>query len=338
MSKKIGRRAFMAQHWAIPCLRLGLAVLLTAGNGEAGPSGGLAGPRRQALSASSARLDLTVFLPRAGEVPGWIPKGEPLVYSGEDLFTYIDGGADIYNEYGFRQVAVQDYESSPQKTVTLEVFEMADAAAAFGMFTFKTSARGSEIDLGQGGRLEDYYLNFWKGPVVVTVTGFDESPESVEAVLKLAEAANGKFRTDGEKPSLAAAFPPEWAARGGLKYLRGPIGLRNQHPVFFRQAIRFHEGVAGWPAEGVLAVVLKGQAPAEAKTAFSDVEKLFSPSPPFTGYRSADGRLEARDARGNVVQVRLLDGCLALLVTKGPTTDSDKIWQRLRGAFAGDKQ
>ena len=269
-------------------------------------------------------------------MPGWTPKGEPLVYRGEDLFTYIDGGADIYNEYGFRQVAVQDYESSPQKTVTLEVFEMADAAAAFGMFTFKTSARGSKVDLGQGGRLEDYYLNFWKGPVVVTVTGFDESPESVEAVLKIAEAADGKFRAGGEKPSLAAAFPPEWAARGGLKYLRGPIGLRNQHPVFFRQAIRFHEGVAGWPAEGVLALVLKGQTPAEAKTAFSDAEKLFSPSPPFSGFRSGDGRFEARDARGNLFQGRLLDGCLALLVTKEPAADADKIWERLRGAFGGE--
>jgi hypothetical protein len=269
-------------------------------------------------------------------VPGWNLKGEPLVYRGEDLFTYIDGGADIYNEYGFRQVAVQDYEASPGKTVTLEVFEMADAAAAFGMFTFKTSARGSEADLGQGGRLEDYYLNFWKGPVVVTVTGFDESPESVKSVLRIAEAANGKLRADGKMPSLAAAFPPEWAARGGLKYLRGPIGLRNHHPVFFRQAIRFREGVAGWAAEGVLAVVLTGQTLAEAKTAFSDAEKLFSPSPPFSGYRSADGRFEARDERGNVFQGRLLDGCLALLVTNGPAPEADKIWDRLRGAFAGE--
>ncbi len=109
---------------------------------------------------------------------------------------------------------------------------MADAAAAFGMFTFKTSARGSAVELGQGGRLEDYYLNFWKGPLVVTVTGFDDSPGSVGGVRAIAQAVDGKIKVRGEKPALAAAFPPEWAERGGLKYLRGPLGLRNLHPVF----------------------------------------------------------------------------------------------------------
>ena len=325
----------MARRRWILFLGFGLAVLAAVSSGAAGLPGGPAVQSRKDPASPSARLDLASCLPRSDEMPGWSPKGDVLVYRGDDLFTYIDGGADIYNEYGFRQVIVQDYENALQKSVTLEVFEMADAAAAFGMFSFKTSARGTAVALGQGGRLEDYYLNFWKGPLVVTVTGFDESPEIVGGVRKIAELTDSQVKTGGEKPPLAAAFPPEWAARGGLKYLRGPIGLRNQHPVFARQAIRFHEGVAGWPADGVLAVVLKGQTSAEAKNAFLDAEKVFSSSPPFSGYRSGDGRFEAQDARGNFIQGRLLDGCLALLVTKGPADEADKIWERLRTAFAG---
>jgi len=328
----------MACPWGIPLLCLGLAVLPMASDGAACPLGRPAGPRQQTPSASSAPLDLTSLLPRDGEAPGWTRKGESLGYRGEDLFTYIDGGADIYNEYGFRQIVVQDYEDASHKTVTLEVFEMADAAAAFGMFTFKTSARGSDVELGQGGRLEDYYLNFWAGPVLVTVTGFDESPGSVGGVRSIAEAADRKLKARGERPAHAAAFPPEWAARGGLKYLRGPLGLRNQHPVFARQAIRFHEGVAGWPADGILAVVLKAQTASETRSAFADAEKVFSSSPPFSGYRSRDARFEARDSRGHFVQGRLLDGYLALLVTKGPYEEADKIWERLRGAFTGNTQ
>ena len=316
---------------AIVCVGL---TLLAMGVGAADRQPGPAGRPQATPLASSNILDLTSFLPMAGEAPGWSPKGEPLVYRGEDLFTYIDGGADIYNEYGFRQVIVQDYENSSQKAVTLEVFEMADAAGAFGMFTFKTSPRGTEAALGDGGRLEDYYLNFWKGPVLVTVTGFDDSPESLGGIRRVAEAVDRKFQLRGEKPPLAAAFPPDWAARGGLKYLRGPLGLRNLHPVFARQAIRFHEGVAGRPAAGVLAVILKGRTAAETQTALADAAKVFSSSPPFSDYRTRDGGFSARDSKDRFVQGRLLDGCLALLVTKGPPAGVDKIWERLGEAFA----
>lgn len=279
-------------------------------------------------------LDLASFLPRDGDVPGWSPKGGALVYRGEDLFTYIDGGADVYNEYGFRQVVVQDYEDSAQRTLTLEVFEMTDAAAAFGIFTFKTSPRGTEAALGDGGRLEDYYLNFWKGSALVTVTGFDESPESVGGVRRIAEAVDRRIPLRGEKPPFAAAFPPDWAGRGGLKYLRGPLGLRNLHPVFARQTVRFREAVAGWPADGRLAVVLRGQTELETKTAFSDAQKGFSSNPAFSGYQAGEGRFEAQDSRGHFIQARLLDGCLALLVGNEELSGSEGIWERLRGAFS----
>jgi len=328
----------VGRRFAITVLALGAAVLSTAAAVAAGGPGGPDVRSQKDPASPSAPLDLASFLPRSDEVPGWSPKGEALVYRGEDLFTYIDGGADIYNEYGFRQVIVQDYGNTFQKAVTLEVFEMADAAAAFGMFTFKTSARGSAVELGQEGRLEDYYLNFWKGPLVVTVTGFDDSPESVGGVRALARAVDGKIQVRGEKPALPAAFPPEWAERGGLKYLRGPLGLRNLHPVFSRLAIRFHEGAAGWPADGVLAVILRGQTAAETITALSDSEKAFSSSPPFSGYQSRDGGFAGRDAKGNSIEGRLLDGHLALLVAKERLADEEKIWERLRAAIAGQRR
>ena len=324
----------MARRSGIPVLYLWLAVLSIFPDAISGAVRRPASLPQETLSAPFSPLDLTSFLPRAGEAPGWSSKGEPLVYKGEDLFTYIDGGADIYNEYGFRQVVVQDYGDASQRTLTLEVFEMADTAAAFGMFTFKASARGTEVALGEGGRLEDYYLNFWKGPVLVTVTGFDDSPESVGGVRCVAEAVDRKIRLRGERPPLAAAFPPDWAARGGLKYLRGPLALRNLHPVFARQAIRIHEGVAGWPADGVLAVVLRGGQATETQTALADAEKVFSMSPPFSGYQSEAGRFAARDSKRYLVEGRLLDGCLAILITKVEQSGSEKIWERLSEAFS----
>jgi hypothetical protein len=325
----------MARRFAVTVLALGLAVVSLRLSSAAGGPLSPGELRYQTPSASSSLLDLASFLPRAAEVKGWAPKGEPQLFKGEELFTYIDGGADIYDEYGFRQVITEDYENASQKALTLEVFEMADAAAAFGMFTFKSSGHGTEIALGQGGRLEDYYLNFWKGRALVTVTGFDDSPESVEGVRLVAGATDRKIELRGETPAWAAAFPREWVARGGLKYVRGPIGLRNLHPALARSAIRFDEGIAGWPADGVLAAVLRGRNPEGAVTAFSDAQKLFSAGPPFADYRRSEGRFDARDAKGDFIQGRLLDGSLALLISEGPLPEPEKIWTRLGAAFTG---
>ena len=35
------------------------------------------------------------------ELPGWKYPARPQVYAGDQLYDLIDGGADIYFEYGF---------------------------------------------------------------------------------------------------------------------------------------------------------------------------------------------------------------------------------------------
>jgi hypothetical protein len=116
-----------------------------------------------ALSASRFAGPLREYLPADGAAPGWARDGEPQEFEGEDLYSYIDGGAEIYQEYGFRRVVVQDYRNPRGKSVSLELFEMDSPAAAYGMFTFKRSGKGRSLGLGGGGEIEAYYLNFWKG-------------------------------------------------------------------------------------------------------------------------------------------------------------------------------
>ena len=49
------------------------------------------------------------LLPQAGDAGSWKPEDEPQHVEGEDLFLLINGGAEIYHEYGFTQAAVQSY-------------------------------------------------------------------------------------------------------------------------------------------------------------------------------------------------------------------------------------
>ncbi len=67
------------------------------------------------------------------EIEDWKKQGASDLYRGEDLFHYINGGAEIYHEYGFEQVLVQDYANLNGKSISLEIFEMTTPESAFGI-------------------------------------------------------------------------------------------------------------------------------------------------------------------------------------------------------------
>jgi len=200
--------------------------------------------------------DLRALLPAGGDAWGWVKDGDPQEFAGEDLYTYINGGAEIYQEYGFRRVVVQDYENAAGKSVSLEIFEMETPAAAFGIFTFKRSGQGKSIAVGAGAELEDYYLNFWKGRFLVTLTGFDETPATVEGILAMAGAVDGKIGEKAGKPDLVAALPAEGLRPQSVKYFKGLLGLNNIYPLYTARGLTFKEAARGLYADGETLILL----------------------------------------------------------------------------------
>ena len=214
---------------------------------------------------------LASLLPGSGDAQGWSRDGEPQEYPGQELYTYIDGGAEIYHEYGFRAVIVQDFESAAGKSVSLEIFEMADPGAAYGMFTFKRSGQGRSVPLGSTGALEDYYLNFWKGRYVVTLTGFDDSAATIAGLLALGRAVDAKMGETAEAPGLVAALAGEGLKPGSVKYLRGLLGLNNVYPFYTARGLAFTAAVKGDYESGASLIVLDyGSAQARA-SAWADL-------------------------------------------------------------------
>lgn len=232
-------------------LLLLLACAVVAGSGPAARQGGTLRP----------------FLPAGADIPGWARDGEPQEFEGEDLYEYINGGAEIYHEYGFRRVVVQDYENEEKTSISLEIFEMETPAAAYGMFSFKRSGQGQAIDLGGGGELESYYLNFWKGRFLATLTGFDDSRGTVEGLKSFARVLEAKLPGGGEgRPALAAALPGEGLDPRSVKYLKGLLGLNNIYPFMTARGLAFEDGVRGLYENGQMLIVLEYGA-AEARRA-----------------------------------------------------------------------
>jgi hypothetical protein len=173
--------------------------------------------------------DLSSFIPHDDEIAGWFKEDVHRIYKGESLYEYINGGAEIYHEYGFEQVITQDYSNKAGESLSLEIFEMEDATAAYGIYTFKTGTTGKRISLGNQAVLESYYINLWQAQFVVTISAFSQSEEMQQILITFAEFVCEKLPTGGKPPEIINILPKENKVEGSLKYIEGKIALYNYY-------------------------------------------------------------------------------------------------------------
>jgi len=283
----------------------------------------------QTTPPSASARDLTLLVPRAPEIPGWSARGDAQRFSGDDLYVYIDGGAEIYNEYGFRQVLAQDFVDKNQKGVTLEIYEMTDPTAAFGIFSFKASGKGRLADIGADSEFEDYYLHFWKGPFLVTVTGFEANPECRDGVTAIARATGARIHETSGRPAFLSKLPADWI-KPGLKYLRGPLGLYNLHPFFTRDVLKFQEA-AVVSLEDARVFVFSYPNPAEALARLSETRQVMAADPAYRNVREfPDGHFEAVDLKGNALYARVDGSVIGLVLSPKAIAIGVDLLKRLR--------
>lgn len=189
-----------------------------------------------------AERDLAVLLPAASEILPWAAREPGRQYRDQELFDYMDGGADIYLEFGFDRVRVQEYALGAH-VIELEIYRMRDAAAAFGMYSIKKGSGGKQLDIGREGLLSDYYLNFWKGPFLATLVGMDPSEETLTGLKTIARALSLKLSPDGMRPQLLSLLIPEERIESTLRYFRGNLGFRNIQKIVPPSMLKFAEGV-----------------------------------------------------------------------------------------------
>lgn len=200
------------------------------------------------------------------------------------MYEYINGGAEIYHEYGFRQVLVQDFKNRNERSISLEIFEMEDAESAYGIYTFKTGPDDRVLSLGSGARLSDYYLNFWKGNLLVTITGFDEETETIDALQEMARLLDQRMKGRGERPRLASVLPEEGLKPSSIKYFQGNLGLYNSYPFFTRDVFSLEEGIKGDYEGGRSVFVIESRAGNDGESVRDGIEKSFAESPRYRSF------------------------------------------------------
>ena len=285
-------------------------------------------------TAGQAPENLGGFLPASGEVAGLTQSDTQQVYHGDDLYQMIDGGADIYHEYGFRQVLSAEFVDGRGKIIKVEMYEMEDPTAAYGIYSFKIGEGGQALAIGQEGSLEDYYLNFWKGNMQVTLIGQDADEATVQGVVALAQAVAARIAATGARPDLADLLLQEPLPFSQVKYLRGPIGLMNTY-LFDRENIfRVRDGLIGG-VEGCRAMVFRYASASESAETYAYATGKLSAATRFSNKTRQENQYTMVDRKQESLMVKHTGRHITIVI--GPDAEkvkatAERLVAKLQGA------
>lgn len=264
--------------------------------------------------------NLSGLLPADGEIMGFKRVEPPKTFKGEALFIMIDGGADIYHEYGFVQVTGASYARPSGPPLKLEIYEMKSPGAAYGIFTFKIGDKGKHLAIGQEAVLEDYYLNFWKGNLLVTVIGSDSDEKTRQSIIAMAKAVDSRIGQTGNRPRLADLMCRKPVKFSHPKYLRGILGVMNTYMFDTRNVFHVREGMTGI-ADGCRIFVFQYADGVQSKAAFEQAIAHFKDGKRFTNQIRKDNLYSMSGRDGEAVGIQ--ETSPYIVVAIAPDDDSD---------------
>ena len=273
----------------------------------------LAGGPSSGLSQSSPDSVLSL-VPGSNEVSGLIASDSARVFRGESLYRFIDGGADLFLEYGFSCAVAQEYLQPA--SITLEIYEMSDPAAAYGIYSVRSGSEGVALNLGQEARRTPYYLMFCKGRYYVSVAAEDTTPVSQTTVEAVARIVDRKIKEVSGLPAILGLMPEEGLVK--KTYFRGILGLSTIYTFDTKEIFHAKEGASARYKDCTL-IVFAYQDTTAAIAALAAVESDFRSNARFRDVRSMDRAISMKDRTGRSLCSGRRDRFLVVTIASSPS-------------------
>lgn len=214
-------------------------------------------------------------------VKGWAKQGTGTLYNGDTLFDYIDGGAELYLSYDFKEVASFVYKKEGAPEITVDIFDMGEARNAFGVFSQSREVVDSSI--GQGMEYAGGLLTFWKDRYYVSLLAYPETEEVKSVVFQLARTIDSSIDRKGKIPRVVALLPEKGLRRETVRYFRHYIWINSHYFISTENILDINRDceavLAEYDAGNGMYVVLLVHYPTDqrAEQAFAGFMKSYLP-------------------------------------------------------------
>lgn len=149
---------------------------------------------------------------------------ETRFFERDNLFDYLDGGAEIYLSYDFQKLMVQEYLLA-DKSIMVEIYQMSSSDDAFGLFSL--NQEGENWTVGQDASYSFGILCFWKDHFFVRIMDMEGENSSQELILKLGKGIAERIKGEGRPPQLLNRIPQDNLQKQSIFYFHKNIVLNN---------------------------------------------------------------------------------------------------------------
>lgn len=167
---------------------------------------------------------------------GLTASGQDRTFNRQTLYDYLDGGAEVYLAFDFREVFTRKYTGPGGREMTLDIYDMGSPGEAFGAFSCDrqdpSAGIGQESEYGPG------LLRFWQGRYFVTVTASADDEAAAAAVLGLGKDVVKQLGPPGPKPALVSCLPAESLRPERTSFFHSVVNLNNRFFVAGENLLR----------------------------------------------------------------------------------------------------
>src|SRR5512140_1987026 len=167
----------------------------------------------------------------------------PRFFTGTSLFGYIDGGAELYLEYGFSGAEITEITMGARK-YKVEIFRMTGTEEAFGIFSVSKYRCIHTPDLAKYSCQTKYQLQFCKGSYYISIINGTGNSRDSSAMLHLGKIISNKISESEFDPGVYfPGFPIDSSVKDIL-LAKGRLGIVNGYP----DLEDYFKGITGYTA------------------------------------------------------------------------------------------
>jgi hypothetical protein len=161
----------------------------------------------------------------ANDLPGMIITREQ-TFDGSSLWGYINGGADIFLEYGFDKLLLQEIKIDGLN-IKVEIYKMNNPASAFGIYSVSHYKCEDKIKSFAYSCFTQYQIQCAIDCYYISIINANGSKEEVEASKKIFNQVINKI--SGDDFSLPQLFKNKLLSeqKDQIKYFKGILGVQN---------------------------------------------------------------------------------------------------------------
>jgi len=156
----------------------------------------------------------------------WTASGPDRTFNRQTIYSYMDGGAEVYLAFDLRQIWSRKYAGPGGRELTLDIFDMSSPEEAFGALS--CDREDPPAGVGQESTYGGGLLRLWQGRYFVSVTSSSGDESDGRAALDLGREVVKHLGPAGAKPEMVGFLPEASLRPARTSYFHGAVNLNNR--------------------------------------------------------------------------------------------------------------